>query len=77
MLERHHRSIGGGADGCGLNDGGDAEEENLSDGGSGVAAEAGMQRMEPGGLTLWFLGVTGARKTTVHLDPCACHDLLP
>jgi len=31
-----------GADGCGLNDGEDAEAENLSDDGGGVAAGAWM-----------------------------------
>ena len=43
MSERHHGSIGGGADGCQLNGGGDAEAGNLSVGGSGVTIEVRMQ----------------------------------
>ena len=52
-----------GADGCGLNGGGDAEVGNLSDGGSGVATEARMQCMEPKGLTLWFYRSDGCEET--------------
>ena len=52
-----------GADGCGLNNDGDAETENLSDGSGGVAAEVMMQRMELGGLTLWFYRGDGCEET--------------
>ena len=38
-----------GADGCELNGDGDAEAGNLSIGSGGVAVEARMQHMEPGG----------------------------
>jgi len=43
MSERHHGSIGGGADGCELNGGGDAEAENLSISDGGMAMEVRMQ----------------------------------
>ena len=36
-----------------------------------------MQGMEPGGEPFIFIGVTGARKQTTHLDLCAYHDLPP
>ena len=64
MSEWHHGSIGGGADGCGLNGGGGVEAGNLSNGGGdGMAAEARMQRMEPKGLTLWFYRGDGCEET--------------
>ena len=66
-----------GADGCGLNGGGNVEAGNLSDGGGGVAAEARMQRMEPRGLPFGFIGAMGARKPIGHLDLHTCHDLPP
>ena len=64
MSERHHGSIGGGADACGLNGDGDAEAGNLSDGSDGgMATEARMQRMELERLTLWFHRGNGREET--------------
>ena len=60
-----------GADGCGLNGSGDEEAGNLSNGSGGVAAEARMQRMELGGLTLWFYRGDGSDETNrLPRSPC-------
>ena len=64
-----------GADGCELNDGGDAEAGNLSSWRRrSQIRRQGCKVWNLGGEPFGFIGAMDASKRTAHLDLHACHD---